>query len=468
MTNIIRAILVSSILMLLSACGGGGGSAGNTSGSAFFTTAAEKITIVPGEVLTYNLGGGVPGYVAASSSGAATAIVNGNKLIISGISGGTAIITVSDSSGAQVKIEATIGTGVEFFTTAPSEVTVGVGTNSSTYELGGGSRSYSVSSSNKQVVVVTQSGSQFYLTGVSYGKATISATDTFGGNKQIDVTVGPGTNFFTTAPVSITLITGEIPSFSIIGGTLPYTVTSNNSSVAKTELVGQKSFSIAGVNAGTAEITIFDALGASVKVLTTVISTSTIPLDILPGDVTGNVGDTLVFKMNGGTPNFTLTNNNPSIATIITSVPFGAAGTFTAKLLNVGITDVTVVDAQNQIKKIKITANNASTLLRLSPASLTIGEDATETISLSIYGGTAPYRAFTSDLVMSKVTVDGATFDVAVGTQGTRCVRTIDATGNYVPGGTYLITFTVIDSLGASATSTMAIKDNSKGGAGCL
>jgi hypothetical protein len=712
MTNIIRAIFVSAIIIMLSACGGGGGSAGNTSGSALFTNAAEKITIAPGEIHKYQVGGGTSGYSASSSTSAVTVLISGNILTITGVSGGSATVTVSDSSGAKVVIEATIGTGVDFYTTAPDELAVGVGVSSQAYLMGGGSRVYSVTSSNREVVTVTQNGSQFFITGISSGKATISATDTLGGNKKInvivgssidlyttapsavtvavgsssaiysigggsqiysvssdnsnvatvgqsgntfvitgktggravvvvkdtggkeikidvvvgtsntifstaastislavnttntykvgggttiysvgssntsvatavitgndliitgvsngsatvivrdnttgslsiDVTVGtataiplftsapsdivvqPGTTpvylvsggkapylasssnnsvmnatisgsslslsglivgsakilvtdalgatvtinavvgtgavlpLFTTAPGAVTLAIGDTASYTINGGSTPYVVSSGNPNVATTVLVGTTGFSITGAKVGNAAILVTDSKGATVTVNASITATASTPIDILPGDATGSVGDTLTFKVSGGSPSFNITNNNSSIATVTpTSVDVG--GTFTAKLLNVGSTEVTVVDAQGQFKKIKITANAASSLLRLSPSVLNIGEDSTNTISLSIYGGTAPYRAFTSDLVMSSVSVTGTTLDVALGSQGTRCVRPVDSSGTFQIGGTYTVNITVVDSLGASATSSMIIKDNSKGGAGCL
>jgi hypothetical protein len=52
---------------------------------------------------------------------------------------------------------------------------------------------------------------------------------------------------------------------------------------------------------------------------------------------------------------------------------------------------------------------------------------------------------------------------VSTGVSGTRCVNVFDPLGAYLYYGTYDITLTVVDSLGASATSTFTIKDNGKG-----
>jgi hypothetical protein len=703
MMKYIRAVLAITTFALLSACGGGGGSAGNTSGVALFTTAAEKITIAPNEVQTYNIGGGVAGYKATSSSGAASVSVNGKVLTITGGGGGAATITVTDASGARVLIEATVGSGVELFTTAPEKLTLGVGLTSTTFTIGGGSRIYSVTSGNRQVVTVAQNGSAYTLTGVAAGVTTVAVTDTLGGSKKIEVTIGSGLDLFTTAPSAVTVavgassavysigggsevysvssndssvatvgqsnsktfvITGKTggkavvivkdsagkevkidvvvgkvdalfstaaadvtidvgagntykvgggttiysvsssnlsvakavitdndlvitgvavgktvvivrdsiggtlsinvtvgsgvplalfttaasdivvapgtsPSFTIgggrapylvsssnasvltasvsggtlnlkgvlvgtakvvivdaaganltinatvgkgavvplfttaassitmainaaatygiSGGTEPYTATSSNSGVATVDVSGA-SYVVTAKAVGTAQIVIRDSVGATVTVAVTVSSAAVSPLDVVPGDSTGAVGDTLNFAISGGTSPFTITNNNPSIATVTQT-----ANNFTAKLINVGSTVVTIVDAQGLAKKITITVTATSSQLRISPSTLEIGEDNSNTYVLEVKGGTAPYRVFTSDLVKSSVSISGSSITVGLGSQGNRCIHPVDLSNVYQRGSTYLITVTALDSVGSTATSTLSIRDNSKG-----
>ena len=92
-----------------------------------------------------------------------------------------------------------------------------------------------------------------------------------------------------------------------------------------------------------------------------------------------------------------------------------------------------------------------------------VGENSTAPIALNIYGGIAPYTAYTSDLVLSSVSITGTTaaptLTVGLGTGGNRCIVPVTAFG------TYDVTVTVVDNLGASATSIITIKDN--GGVAC-
>jgi hypothetical protein len=630
MTKLIRAFFAMAVISLLSACGGGGGSAGNTSGVALFTSAAEKITISPGEVQTYNIGGGIPAYIATSSSSAVSVQVSGKTLRITGGNGGSAVVAITDAAGAKVLIEATVGSGFDLYTSAPSVVSVGVGGSSAIYRIGGGSQVYVVTTSDTRIATVGQTtsrefvitgrsggkavvtvkdslgkevkidvvvgtvdelfstaakdvtvevggantykvgggttiyvadssniavatakitGNDLVITGVSTGKATVVVRDSTNGKLEINVTVGTGTPtplfttaspsivvapatspsftigggrapyrvsssnssivtatvsgtslnlngvakgsgqvivtdsagatvtinvtvgtgtvvpLFTTAPGSVTVVSPASATYSIGGGASPYTVTSSNVAVASVTS-SESGFSVKGESSGNAQVVIRDSLGASVTVSVTVTTTAAVPVAVLPGDSTGAVGDTLTFTMSGGSSPYTVSNNNPSIATVTQT-----GNSFTAKLLNVGSTKVTVFDSLGKSVEVTITASAASSQLRISPAAITVGEDSTNDVSLTIYGGTGPYRAFTSDLVLSSVpaaaiaqSANGTAFVVGLGSKGNRCLT---SGGIVILGGTYAITLTVLDSNGASATSTMNIKDNSKGGVDC-
>ena len=48
-----------------------------------------------------------------------------------------------------------------------------------------------------------------------------------------------------------------------------------------------------------------------------------------------------------------------------------------------------------------------TTTLRLSPSALLVAEDYTGSFALNIFGGTGPYRAFTSDQTLSSVSIVG-------------------------------------------------------------
>lgn len=436
------------------------------SGNAIFSSAPDSVVVAPAASGLYKVGGGTSIYTVSSSNvTVATAVISGSDLTITGISSGVANVVVRDSIAGTLTIQVTVAAGplTPLFTTSASDIVV-VPATSPTYTIGGGRAPYAVSSSNVSVVTTSLSGATLTLNGIAAGAAKVVVSDSTGATVSINVTIAAGSvaALFTTAPVAITIATGAAPTYTIGGGKAPYVVTSSNAASA-TVTQTATTFTVTGVSAGVAQIVVSDSLGTTVNIGATVTSTAIAAVDVMPGDSTGATGDTLAYTITGGTSPFTVTNNNPSIATVVQS---GAS--FTAKLLNVGATVVTVIDAQGQVKKITITATAANSLLRISPSTELLSEESTNSFDLSIYGGTAPYRVFTSDLSLSSVSVTGATMTVAVGSNGNRCVQVKDSSGIVVLGGSYSITLTVLDSLGASATNTFLIKDNFKGGVGCL
>ena len=450
-------------------------------GSSLYTTAPLLgVTIGTTGTGSYTIGGGTPGYTASSSNASvATASVVGSGLTITGVAGGTATVSVHDGAGATVSIAVTVGSANALFSTAPNTLTIALAA-APTYTISGGSAPYSASSSNVSVATASVTGTTLTIGAVAAGTATVTVLDATGKSVTSNVTVSASapTPLFTTADTTaiacvsagyngcVTIATGATPSYVIGGGTAPYVAVSSNVVVASANIVGT-ALTIQGLAAGVTTVQITDSLGAKNTISVTVTPLATTPLSVLPSSVTANVGDVLNFSVSGGTPGYSVTVNNTSIATVSTGSVAASGGTFTATLRNVGTTTVAIVDASGQTTTLTLTVAAPSTLLRLSPSAMMVGEDYLGTIPLSIYGGTGPYLAYTSDLVLSGVSVSGSTLNVGLGSKGTRCVNTVDSTLVYIPSGTYDITITVVDTLGASAINTLTIKDNGKGGAGC-
>jgi len=435
--------------------------------TALYTTAAASITVAPGAAPTYGLGGGTTPYVATTSNaGVATASLSALGLTIVGVADGLAQIRVVDSTGAAVTIDVTVSAGAvtALYTTAPSTITLAKG-DAAYYTIGGGRSPYTATTSNAGVATTSALETNLSIVGGSLdGLAQIKVVDAIGASVTISVTIGSGTStaLFTSAPSPVTISIAATSTYAIGGGTAPYTVNSGNASVATASGSGT-SFTITGVAAGSTSVAIRDSVGGVVTVAVTVSPTASAPLTVLPGDQSGSVGDVLNFSISGGSPSYTVTVNNSSIASVTPTTVANSGGTFTATLRNVGSTFVTVADSQGQSTTITLTVAANVPTLRLSPSVVQVGENSVSPIVLNIYGGTAPYSAFTSDLVMSSVSITGTaaapTLTVAVGSKGNRCITPAS------PFGTYDVILTVVDSLGASAISIMTIKDN--GGAAC-
>ena len=458
------------------------------SSAALFITAPAAVTISTGGTRDYTVGGGSGTYSAPVSSNQAVASASlvGSTLTVSGVTGGSASITVRDSLNATVTFNVTVGSGAALFTSAPAAVTLAIGATPS-YTIGGGAPitgvgtlPYVTSSSNAGVVtsVVSMVGTTptLTLTGVAAGSAVVNVLDSTGSLAAISVTVGSGGGggaaLFTTAPGTITIANGAAPVYSVSGGTGPYTATSSNPAVATTPtgaLLGGV-LTITSTGPGSTNVLIVDAVGASVTIAVTVTPAATTPLVVTPSTVTANVGDVLSFTISGASPAYSIAVNNTSVATSSTAAVAASGGAFTITLRNVGTTTVAITDSLGQTTTLALTVNATATTLRLSPSAITVGEDlsALTSVVLNIYGGTAPYSAFTDDLVLSGVSIAGNVLTVGVGTKGNRCISSFDNTDPlapvYTPYGTVPVTLTVVDFLGASATSVMTIRDNGVSG----
>ncbi|MFZ6798660.1 beta strand repeat-containing protein [Undibacterium sp. Di24W] len=439
-----------------------------------YIAAASAVTMEPGAKAVYAVGGGTAPYVATSSNiNVAKAEVANNVLTVNAVSAGSAEFLVFDATGVSVKIALTVGSGggssVELYTTAGTGVVTPKG-SSNTYIVGGGKAPYKATSSNSAVVTVPSnvSGTEFTISSVAVGSSQVTIFDATGASVSFSVTVSSGdsgVSLFTTAGNSITLAVGKSDTYVIGGGVAPYSSTSGNASVVTAKVSGGTTLELNPVAAGSTQVTVYDNSGNSVTIGVTVTATTITEIDVQPNGATGNVGDGLKFLVSGGKPPYAITVNNTSIASVAPATVTSSGGDFTATLLNVGSTVVTITDASGQTKAFTLTASQINTILRISPNLFVLGEDSKEIVNLNIFGGTPPYRAFTSDQRLSSVSIaaGSSVLSVGLGTNTDRCFTPFDSSGVRVPFGTFDITITVLDSLGATATATMTLKDNGRG-----
>ena len=442
-----------------------------TSTLPLYTSAPTAVTMASGAApATFIVGGGVAPYTVSSSNVSnATASVNSTTLTVTSVSVGPSTISVFDAQGAKVEFTVTVGTSAvttPLRTDAPSAVTLAVG-NVRTYSVAGGQSPYAANSANEGIATARLVGTTLTVTAVSAGSTQILVLDATGTQVLIGVTVGgpTPTALFIASPASVTVSTGAVPaSYTLGGGTPPYSAQASNAAVVGVSVSGS-SLGVSGLSVGTSTVLVFDATGAQASLLVTVSANSPVALSASPSGASGNVGDVLTFTVHGGSPAYSLLSNNTNIATLSASSLGIDGSSFTATLLNVGEAIISLRDALGQNASFVVSVVSRAPQLRISPSTFVVGENELSTISLNIYGGTPPYSALTSDLIKSSVSVIGSIAITQPGSSTNRCINPVtDATPPvYILGGTYDVTFTVIDSLGASATSVMTIRDNGAG-----
>jgi hypothetical protein len=280
MMKLIRCVLLGLIASVLVACGGGGGSSGvNPNASTLTTTAGASVILAPGAFQTYDVLGGVPPYRTDSSERAiVVSNINDSKLSIGAVTGGSATVSVIDSSGKSVAIAVKVGSSIPLFSTAPATVNLrapgqmktcagGAATAGETasFAITGGSKPYTVTSAQPQFVTAEMvDTSHFKVSSIARGTATVTIQDSVGATLTVSVNSGTLSgasalvNSLTDVKISIgvesrVLITGGVPPY-MISGNIPATVTVTPSCSDTGE------FFVTGNLAGKFEISFMDSL----------------------------------------------------------------------------------------------------------------------------------------------------------------------------------------------------------------
>lgn len=438
------------------------------SGATFYSTAPSAVTIAVGGSNTYVLGGGSAPFTSTSSNtSVVTTSVSGNNVVINGIIPGSANVILREAGGGNpISIAVTVGSGSVngLFTTAPASVTIAVA-SSPTYQIGGGTGPYSATSSNAAIATASVSGTTLTISGLATGNAIIQIKDASGTPVSIAVSVGSGTAvaLYTSAPANLNLSIGAAPVYTIGGGTGPYTATTSDARIV-TAVVSGSGLTLTGVSAGSAVIFVVDSVGTRVPINVSVIGTTSATLAVTPTTSTGYVGDVLTFRVDGGAAPYTITSNNQSIVTVNSGTVSASGGVFNATLAKVGTAVIVVADASGNTSSVTVNATLPTTSLFISPNVFTINETNVATVTLNLTGGNAPFQVFTNNTLLSTVsgtspdplnplTFTGRTINVALGTQGTRCVAADTP-----------VTITVKDAQNVTATSTMTIQNLAVGG----
>ncbi len=251
---------------------GGTGSTGGT----LYIAAPTAVSVAQAHTNTYTVGGGSGGYIAASSDSAVViATIAGSSLTINGVSPGYASVVVFDSAGTSTKLSVNVsGTnGVQlFYTTTPTPLVLTTG-STPTYTIFGGVLPYTVTSSNQAVVTGLISDRSLTLSALIAGVSTLNIFDANGAKIPVDISVvSTGTNnaLFTTAPAAVVIGIGKGATYTIGGGTAPYTATSANTTAVTASVVGNQLMVTGNVAAATVEVVTFDSTGTAVHFNVTV------------------------------------------------------------------------------------------------------------------------------------------------------------------------------------------------------
>ena len=438
--------------------------------TALFSTAPANLTLAIGASSSaYSITGGAGSYTAVSTNQAlvGASISAGTNLLtisaLTGTAGGKADVIVSDAKGNQLTVVVTVSAPTALFSTAPANLTLAIGASSSAYSITGGAGSYTAVSTNQALVGASISAGTNLLTisaltGTAGGKADVIVSDAKGNQLTVAVTVSAPIQvaLFVDAPANLTVGIGvSSNSYTISGGTGPYTAVSSNTAVLTlTALSSTGKFAIQGVSAGNASVTVKDAMGIAITISVTVPAPAAL-FSTAPGTLQILSGTTNFYTLFGGTAPYVVNTNGVIAKAVLSGTSLAISG------LVVGHQTVAVSDAKGSMISIDVTVNQG--LYTDAPANLTVasGTGATYSIYGGVpYSGTALYRVNSSNPAIASATVTGSLLSITGLSSGSTTLVISDSLG-----GTSLVAVTVpaAGALMSTAPSSLKLATGSSG-----
>ena len=325
----------------------------------------SSVSLALGQPQLIVVTGGVPPYTATSLSPSLTTPTSwnipqsGGALQVTGVSAGTALLNIVDSTGAQIQATVTItASSATALTTTPQAVSLLMG-EPQVIVVSGGVPPYTVTSLNPSLTNptswdVSQSGGSFQVTGSASGNATLAVVDSAGKIAQVSLAISsnppPTKSTLTATPSSASVILGQPQVFVVTGGTAPYTATSLSPTLTDSASWNFSqsggSFQVTGVNPGTALINVVDSTGSQIQVTFNVTTSQSTSLLATPQTAPLAVGEPQIIVVTGGTPPYTVTSLNPSLTDPDTWSVTSSGGSFEVTPQAAGTALINIVDSK--------------------------------------------------------------------------------------------------------------------------
>jgi ferredoxin/plastocyanin len=349
----------------MKACGIVNATAGSSS-TANLNFSPSNPTVGIGQTLNVTISGGTvtnPGYYVSSNSnsGALSTSISGSKLVLSGITNGTASLVICSSNGS-------CGTLIAISSYVSSGGTVTLSQNTITLLAGqvlsvtvsGGTTPYSLNQTSSGTFQASINGNVVAISGIAAGASNLNVCSAGGACATLSVTVnasGVG------MPISfsqnnLNLAAGNITGLSITGAGGYYVSTSDNSSAASVQISGNTAL-VTALNAGNTNVSICQS-GGQCSILFVTVTAGTVAGSTPVFSQTNPTipsGQVLTETISGGASGnyYFLTNTNPSIVQIsLTGIKLTLTGTAS------GSTYVVICAASNSCGVLNVTVSGTS------------------------------------------------------------------------------------------------------------
>lgn len=307
---------------------------------------------------------------------------------------------------------------------APAEISLLPGASAS-FPISGGQAPYSVTVDNSSVVQASVSASNDVTVGaVADGQAKVQVRDARSNLAEFTVKVlsPPVVALFTTAPSALTLLPGVNQNFSIKGGKIPYSVSSNRPSIAIGSISGTV-FQISSILTGAAKLRINDADGKTIEVDVTVQAAGG-DLAVTPNSGSISTSDQILTTISGGVSPYRVVVGNASIA----NASIRNSNQVLISPVKAGTTTITVFDSENKIVVYSLAVTEVAVdLFTTAPATVNLTPASNQTFS--VVGGKPPYTVSSDKISVASATISGSTLQINGLVTGSSNIRIVDALG---------------------------------------
>lgn len=421
------------------------------------TFSQSNATVATGQTIPISIYGGSGVYTILNNSntGAISTSLSGNTMNVQANSGaGQATITVCTtdmlSCGiVNVSIGTVTSSALSFSQSNPS-ISIG---QTSTITITGSTGGYYISSnSNSGVAQASISGSTLSLYGSSYGSATIVVCSSSGSCGSVFATVagGGGGGNISLGQSSLVLVTGQVVSIPISGGSLPYS-TFNTQNGIVTASISNNLLTVTGVAAGSTSVNVCSSGGGCV-VLSVVVNAGTGATSVgtSPGfsqsTATISTGQSVTISITGSGGYYISNNTNPSVATGVIS---GATVVITGG--TTGQTALSICQSTSQCNVITVTVNGVSTNTSSNQIILSPYVPVGQYLTVSIIGQGGPYVISSPNSSYYTATLSGNTILIKGTVVGSAPITVCTTTGSSCT--TFTITFGQSNSQTGSSSS---------------
>ncbi len=406
---------------------------------AFPDLTGDLRTIDVGQTTRLTVTGGQAPYTVTVDQSALATVQQqaAGRYTVTGRQAGVVVFTVKDASGATRTLSLTVRALPTLTMAVPATLTVGT---TGTLSLIGGASPFTVTVAGNAFTLTKVEDKKYTLTPKTPGTATITVKDAKGTTQQKTVTVTAAMLTLTgdTSPLQV----GYTRPFDIKGGVGPYTLTLSNGNVqgvlAATTATYTR-YNITGITPGTVPVTAKDSQGKTAAVTVTV-QAAAIPLKLSVSSTTLQLGATgaaavRALTIQGGTAPYTATVSGSAL-----TLTQGSATQYQMTPKAAGTATITVKDAKGATAQVTMTVTApaaAPQKLQISaPASLRISRVGIGTMpipgTMTVQGGTAPYKVTISDSQVVHVSESGGKYTLLPLRKGTAVVTVRDAKGQTV------------------------------------